>query len=138
MVTKAASIAGSQDYTPLLIGGAAFLLLAKYAVDQLPDLGTVQSQANILPETGDFVSGLFFGAQPDYFYAEDQSGSPNPPTRRWWEMDQAGLDAGPIPVEGAVPTSPIIGTTEPSKAEIWGGNVRDFFTEGKIFPRTPW
>ena len=142
-MVKAASTAAGQDYTPLIIGGAAFLLLAKYAVDQVPNIPNpfpaVIEKSNIVPESGEFLRGLFYGAEPDYFYAEDQSGSPNPPTQAWWEMDQAGLDAGPIALidGGAVPTSPIIGTTPASTAERWGGNVREFFTEGKIFPRTP-
>ena len=144
MVTKAASTAAVQDYTPLIVGGVAFLLLAKYAMDQVPDLTGALTGAgdkvNIVPETGEFFSGLFYGAESDYFYAQDQSGSPNPPTREWWEADRAGIDAGPIELinGGAVPTSPIIGTTPPSKAEQWGENFREFFTEGKIFPRTPW
>jgi len=139
MVTKVASTAAGQDYTPLIIGAAALLVLAKYGLDQVPDLTNVKNKANIVPETGEFFSGLFYGAETDYFYAGDQSGSPNPPSRRWWELDVAGVDAGPIEVinGGAVPTSPIIGVTPPSKAEVWGGNVRSFFTEGKIFPQTP-
>jgi hypothetical protein len=139
MVTKAASTAASQDYTPLIIGAAALLVLAKFGLDQVPDLTEVKDKANIVPETGEFLSGLFSGAQTEYYYHPDQSGSPNPPSRRWWELDVAGADAGPIELIDAtsVPTSPIIGTIPPSKAETWGDNVRSFFTEGKIFPRTP-
>jgi hypothetical protein len=37
MVTKVASKVGEQDLGPWIIGGAAFLLLAKYAVDQVPN-----------------------------------------------------------------------------------------------------
>jgi len=132
-------MATEQDYGPWIIGGAAFLLLAKYGLDQVPDLTTVQNKANIVPETGEFLSGLFSGAQTEYYYHPDQSGSPNPPTRRWWELDVAGVDAGPIEliVGTDVQTSPIIGAIPPGKAETLGGNVRSFFTEGKIFPQTP-
>ena len=37
MVTKVASKSAGQDLGPWIIGGAAFLLLAKYAVDQVPN-----------------------------------------------------------------------------------------------------
>ena len=141
MVTKVASTAAGQDLGPWIIGGAAFLLLAKYAVDQVPQvpLEAIKNKTNIAPESGEFLGGLFKGAQTDYFYAGDQSGSPNPPTKWWWDVDLAGVDAGPIQVINgtAVPTSPVIGAIPPSTAERYGGNVRTFFTEGRIFPQTP-
>jgi len=131
MVAAAAAAGATKiDPTILLIGAGALLLLTKWGI------GDVLPKANIVPESKEFLSGLLYGAESDYFYAADQSGSPNPPTQAWWEMamDLGATEAGPIRVgDGtAVPTSPIIGVTQPSQAERWGGNIRDFFTEGKL------
>jgi len=96
----------------------------------------VTDKANIVPETGQFLGGLFVGADTDYSYAPDQSGSPNPPTQVWWEMaqDLGPTERGPIavPKGTAVPTSPIIIADLPGTAERWGGNVRDWFTSGAL------
>ena len=56
-----------QDYGPGIIGGAAFLLLAKYAADQVP-LEEIKSKVDIRPESGEFLGGLFKGAKTKYFY----------------------------------------------------------------------
>ena len=130
----AARAATKIDPTVLLIGAGALLLLTKWGVGEiLPEVG---AKVNIVPESKEFLSGLLYGAESDYFYAADQSGSPNPPTQAWWEMamDLGATEAGPIRVQDgtAVPTSPIIGVHPPSQAERWGGNVRDWFTEGKL------
>jgi hypothetical protein len=130
----AAAGAAKIDPTVLLIGAGALLLLTRWGVGNL--LPEVRDKANIVPESKEFLSGLLVGAESEYFYAADQSGSPNPPTRAWWEMaEELGpIGAPPIPVAvgTAVPTSPIIGVHPPSQAERWGGNVRDWFTEGKL------
>jgi len=131
----AARAAGNTDTTMLLVGAGALLLLAKWGIGNIiPKLPELGNKANIVPESKEFLSGLVYGAESDYFYYPDQSGSPNPPTQAWWEMAQDLGPIGPIPVPfgTAVPTSPIIGVHPPSQAERWGGNVRDWFTEGKL------
>ena len=129
-----AAAAAKIDPTILLIGAGALLLLTRWGVANI--IPEVRDKANIVPESQEFLSGLLYGAESDYFYAADQSGSPNPPTQAWWDVAQelGPLGAGPIAVADgtAVPTSPIIGVHPPSKAERWGGNVRDWFTEGKL------
>tara|TARA_Y100000310_G_C20172352_1_gene574276 strand:+ start:63 stop:557 length:495 start_codon:yes stop_codon:yes gene_type:complete len=129
----------NTDTTTLMIGGLALWWVlnetkkvAKEAVDK----------ANIVPESGEFLSGLFGGAEDEYYYYPDQSGSPNPPAQDWWDMasDLGATDAwkdrgaGPIRMAdgSGIPTSPIIGVNRPSQAQRYGGNVRDFFTEGKL------
>jgi hypothetical protein len=135
MVAPAAA-AGAAKIDPmiLLIGAGALLLLTRWGVGNI--LPEVRDKANIVPETGEFMSGLLYGAESDYFYAEDQSGSPNPPTQAWWEMasDLGAIGAGPIAVADgtAVPTSPIIGVVRPSTAETLGGNIRNWFTSGAL------
>ena len=133
MVAPAAA-AGAAKIDPmvLLIGAGALLLLTRWGIGNI--LPEVRDKANIVPETGEFMSGLLYGAESDYFYAADQSGSPNPPTQEWWEMASDLGAIGPIPVaEGtAVPTSPIIGVVQPSKAETLGGNIRNWFTSGAL------
>jgi len=141
MVAAAAAAGASKiDPTVLLIGAGALLLLTRWGIGNI--VPEVRDKANIVPESKEFLSGLIYGAESDYFYAEDQSGSPNPPTQAWWEMasdlgatsDWEDRGAGPIRVADgtAVPTSPIIGVHQPNQAERWGGNVREWFTEGKL------
>jgi hypothetical protein len=134
VVAAAATGATKIDPTVLLIGAGALLLLTRWGVGNI--IPEVRDKANIVPESKEFLSGLLYGAESDYFYAADQSGSPNPPTQAWWEMalDLGAIEAGPIAVQDgtAVPTSPIIGVHPPSQAERWGGNVRDWFTEGRL------
>jgi len=121
-----------------LLGGIVVLSLLKVAALKVPIEG-IKNKANIVPETGEFFSGLFRGAETDYYYSQDQSGSPNPPTQAWWDAVDMGQDPGPIQVARGVdvPTSPILIMDVPSTAEKLGGTIREFFTEGKIFPRTP-
>jgi hypothetical protein len=135
MVAPVAARAATKiDPTVLLIGAGALLILTRWGIGNV--IPAVRDKANIVPESKEFLSGLLYGAESDYFYAADQSGSPNPPTQAWWEMamDLGATEAGPIRVQDgtAVPTSPIIGVHPPSQAERWGGNVRDWFTEGKL------
>jgi len=127
------------DPTFLIVGGLALWWLSNRTAGAIRG---VTDTANIVPETGQFLGGLFGGADTDYSYAPDQSGSPNPPTQLWWEMasdlgatdDWKDRGAGPIRVEfgTAVPTSPIIIADLPGTAERWGGNVRDWFTSGAL------
>ena len=130
MVAPAA--AAKIDPMVLLIGAGALLLLTRWGVGNI--LPEVRDKANIVPETGEFMSGLLYGAESDYFYAADQSGSPNPPTQEWWEMASDLGPIGPIPVADgtAVPTSPIIGVVRPSTAETLGGNIRNWFASGAL------
>jgi hypothetical protein len=135
MVAAAAAAGAAKiDPTVLLIGAGALLLLARWGVGNI--IPEVRAKANIVPESKEFLSGLLYGAESDYFYAADQSGSPNPPTQEWWEMamDLGATGAGPIAVQDgtAVPTSPIVGVHQPSQAERWGGNVRDWFAEANL------
>jgi len=121
------------DPALLIVGGLALLWMGQRTA---ATLGNVRDKANIVPETGQFLEGLFRGAETDYTYAPDQSGSPNPPTQTWWEMaqDLGAVDRGPIdvPVGIAVPTSPIIIADLPSAAQSFGANVRHFFTSGAL------
>ena len=121
------------DTTTLLVGGLALLWFSGKTAQALKAAG---DKVNIVPETGEFFEGLFKGAKTDYRYAQDQSGSPNPPTQPWWEMaqDLGPTERGPIRVADGidVPTSPIIVATLPSTAEKVGGAVRNFFTEAKL------
>ena len=77
-----------DDYTAIAIGIGALVLLSKWALPKVPI-----DKINILPETRNFAEG-FFGIDPGD-YAEDQSGSPNPPTRQFWESPE---DEGPVRV----------------------------------------
>ena len=121
------------DPTLLIVGGLA---LWWFSNETAKALEAAKNKANIAPETGQFLSGLFRGADTDYSYAPDQLGSPNPPTQLWWEMaqDLGPTERGPIAVPKgvAVPTSPIIIADLPGAAERWGGNVRDWFTSGAL------
>ena len=51
-------MATEQDYTPWIIGGAAFLLLTKYALDQVPNPFPAVKRATIATiETTDELTG---------------------------------------------------------------------------------
>jgi len=121
------------DPTLLIVGGLALWWLSNETAKALE---AAKNKANIVPETGQFFSGLFRGADTDYSYSPDQSGSPNPPTQMWWEMaqDLGPTERGSIPVARgvAVPTSPIIIADLPGAAERLGNNVRNFFTSGAL------
>jgi hypothetical protein len=121
------------DPTFLIVGGLALWWLSNRTAGAIQG---VTDKANIVPESGQFLSGLFRGADTDYSYAPDQSGSPNPPTQLWWEMaqDLGATERGPIAVPRgvAVPTSPIIIADLPGTAEGLGSRVRDWFTSGAL------
>jgi hypothetical protein len=122
-------MASKDDYTAIAIGIGALVLLSKWALPKvpLPSLDTI----NILPETRNFAEG-FFGIDPGT-YAEDQSGSPNPPTRTFWESPE---DEGPVAVwKGTeVPTPPIISTPDPrSPDRVAGQATNDWFTNPWLY-----
>ena len=112
----------------LIAGGIAFLLWQRFGFD----LGNVADKVNILPEAENFGEGLF-NIDPGV-YAEDQSGSPNPPSREFWEAPE---DEGPIAVRDglAVPTPPIISTPDPlSPDRVAGQATNDWFTKPIFYP----
>ena len=116
-----------DDYTAIVIGLGALVLLSKWALPKVP-----VDKINILPEIGNFAEG-FVGVDPG-FYAEDQSGSPNPPTRDFWESPE---DEGPVRVwDGtAVPTPPIISTPDPrSPDRVAGQQTNDVLTNPIVYP----
>ena len=123
------------DPALLIVGGLALWWMSSKTAQVVED---AKEKVNIIPESGEFLGGLFDGSsgKPTYTYAPDQSGSPNPPTQPWWSLaeEQEPTERGPIPVlEGtAVPTSPIIIVELPSTAARFGANVREFFTSGKL------
>jgi|TARA_R110002051_G_scaffold5580_1_gene28539 hypothetical protein len=123
-------MASKDDYTAIAIGIGALVLISKWALPKipLPSLDTI----NILPEIGNFAEG-FVGVDPG-FYAEDQSGSPNPPTREFWESPE---DEGPVAVwKGTqVPTPPIISTPDPrSPDRVAGQQTNDVLTNPIFYP----
>jgi|TARA_R110002110_G_scaffold3051_1_gene15485 hypothetical protein len=120
-------MATKDDYTAIVIGLGALVLLGKWALPKVP-----VDKINILPEIGNFAEG-FFGIDPG-FYAEDQSGSPNPPTRAFWEAPE---DEGPVRVwDGtAVPTPPIISKPDPrSPDRVAGQQTNDVLTNPIFYP----
>ena len=120
-------MATKDDYTAIAIGIGALVLLSKWALPKVP-----VDKLNILPETRNFAEG-FFGIDPGV-YAEDQSGSPNPPTRTFWESPE---DEGPVRVwDGtAVPTPPIISTPDPrSPDRVAGQQTNDILTNPIFYP----
>ena len=119
-------MATKDDYTAIAIGLGALVLLSKWAFPKVP-----VDKINILPEIGNFAEG-FVGTDPGV-YAEDQSGSPNPPTRAFWEAPE---DEGPVSVwDGtAVPTPPIISTPDPrSPDRVAGQATNDWFTNPWLY-----
>ena len=121
------------DPALLIVGGLVLWWMSSKTAQVIED---VKDKANIIPESGEFLGGLFGGGGTTYTYGPDQSGSPNPPAQPWWELaEELGpTERGPIPVPDAtaVPTSPIIIAELPSTAERFGANVREFFTSGKL------
>jgi hypothetical protein len=119
-------MATKDDYTAIAIGIGALVLLSKWALPKVP-----VDKLNILPESKNFLEGLF--NQDPGVYAEDQSGSPNPPTRAFWEAPE---DEGPVSVwDGtAVPTPPIISTPDPrSPDRVAGQATNDWFTNPWLY-----
>ena len=121
--------------TPLLIaGGVAFLLWQKYGFG----LQNVADKVNILPETKEFSST--FLNQNRYSYADDQSGSPNPPSAVWWMEEWE--EESPLPVGGvsqdyagwrSTPTPPIMKFDPMTEAGTLGQDVNRFFTNKWLY-----
>ena len=128
----AAKGASKTDSTVLIIGAVLALFLLKKSVT----FGTEKIGAAVgatKEYTGDFWKTAL-GA-PRYEYAEDQSGSPNPPTKTWWE---APIDEGPVIVTDgtAVPTSPIMDApVNPMDAGARHGEAtNNWFTNPWFYP----
>lgn len=106
--------------------GAQILKLPKTIVGGVKDLGE---------GIGNFGSGVWNGAENEYIYSLDQSGSPNPPDFEYWHAYgdgylQDGYFDAPVAVRDAtaVPTSPIFNIITPSTAEDVGGFVHERVT----------
>jgi len=115
----------------LIAGGIAFLLWQRFGFD----LGNVADKVNILPEAENFGEGLF-NIDPGV-YAEDQSGSPNPPPKTWWETEWDKESQEPTPVRDglALPTPPIISTPDPrSPDRVAGQATNNIFTNPIFYP----
>jgi hypothetical protein len=99
-----------------------------WLINQTWQLGQdVVDKVDIRPETGEFFRGLFLPPEEDEYFP-DQSGSPNPPSRDWWEgYAEEGFNESPIEVQDGVapPTAPILEIApEPSTATKAGRGVR--------------
>ena len=125
-----------DDYTAIAIALGALVLLGKWSLPKVP-----LDKLNILPESKEFGEGLF-NVRPSQ-YAEDQSGSPNPPPRAWWESpeedDQLPIPTTVAPAPGlggswAVPTSPVISTPDPlAPSRVAGQATNNFFTNPWLY-----
>ena len=117
--------------TPLLIaGGIAFLLWQKFGFDL--------DKANIGPEIKESTSTFF--NQNRNTYAEDQTGSPNPPSAVWW-MDEWEVE-DPLPVGfvsqdyagwRSTPTPPIMDVAPMSEAGKLGQDANRWFTNKWLY-----
>ena len=120
-----------DDYTAIAIALGALVLLGKWSLPKVP-----LDKLNILPESEEFLEGLLNIDRGQY--AEDQTGSPNPPPQSWWEApeedDQLPIPTTTVPQPGlggswAVPTPPIISTPNPTApSRVAGQATNDFFT----------
>ena len=108
-----------------LLGGLALVWLVKQ--------GIIDPFNEIKDVAGNFGSGFF--NQSRYGYAEDQSGSPNPPPITWWEEVQ---DGGPMPVNAgsilSVPTPPVMTVAPMTEARDAGKATNRWFTNPKYYP----
>ena len=126
-----------DDYTAIAIGLGALVLLSKWTLPRVP-----LDKINILPETKEFLEGVF-NIDPGK-YAEDQTGSPNPPPEDWWESpeedDQLPIPTTVVPGPGlggswAVPTPPIISTPDPTPpSRVAGQATNDVVTNKWLYP----
>ena len=151
-----AGSAAKDNPTPLLIGIGALFFLSKWSFDQIP-FDEIKEQLDIRPETNEFLEGLF-NVDPGR-YADDQTGSPNPPPLQWWESpetdDQLPIPTTRVAVPGqqtrilgdppepypmrpgswAVPTAPVIeGVPNPtSPARVAGQATNDWFAKPWLY-----
>ena len=127
-VAKKAPKPSADNAGMYLLGGLALVWLVKEGlIDPFRKLGAGVKTA------GDFGSGFF--NQSRYDYADDQSGSPNPPSLIWWEQLQ---DDGPIPVNAgsilSTPTPPTM-TADPMTGGRDAGKASNrWFTNPILYP----
>ena len=129
-------MAQSDDIWPMAIAlGVGVLLIKNWG---LPVIYLV----NIGPETKEFTQELF-NIDPST-YAVDQTGSPNPPPRSWWEApeedDQLPIPTTIVPAPGldsrwTVPTPPVMeNVPDPrSPARVAGQATNDWFTNPWLY-----
>ena len=129
-------MAQSDDIWPMAIAlGGGVLLIKNWG---LPVIDLV----NIGPETKEFTQELF-NIDPST-YAVDQTGSPNPPPRSWWEApeedDQLPIPTTIVPAPGldsrwTVPTPPVMeNVPDPrSPARVAGQATNDWFTNPWLY-----
>ena len=124
-VAKKAPKPSADNAGMYLLGGLALVWIVKEGIFNPLRKGKEAAE--------DFGSGFF--NQSRYDYAEDQSGSPNPPSLIWWEQLQ---DDGPMPVNAgsilSTPTPPIM-TAEPmTGARDAGKATNRWFTNPILYP----
>ena len=129
-------MAQSDDIWPMAIAlGVGVLLIKNWG---LPVIDLV----NIGPETKEFTQELF-NIDPST-YAVDQTGSPNPPPRSWWEApeedDQLPIPTTIVPAPGldsrwTVPTPPVMeNVPDPrSPARVAGQATNVWFTNPWLY-----
>ena len=131
-VAKKAPRPSSDNAGMYLLGGLALVWLVKEGL-----LDPFRKGKEILGDAaevaGDFGSGFF--NQSRYDYAEDQSGSPNPPSLIWWEQLQ---DDGPIPVNAgsilSTPTPPTMTADPMTGGRDAGKATNRWFTNPILYP----
>ena len=99
-----------DDYTALLIGAGALILLGKWGIGKLEIGQEVIDKANILPESREAISGFYRGASDRYTPLTDQ-----PAEGLWW------ADTGDIAGGGAYVFTPA-STAEKAGAWYWQYN----------------
>jgi len=127
-------MATKEDYTAVVIGLGALVLLAKWGIGQIPKAAI--DKVNIIPESKEFLEGMIQG-EPDPIYIPQETVikgvktrlSPNPPPEEWWH-DFGDLEADrrpPILVERGidVPTPPVLGIPETTTAQKLGIEVHE-------------
>jgi hypothetical protein len=124
-VAKKAPKPSADNAGMYLLGGLALVWLVKEGIiDPFRKLGA---------GAGDFGSGFF--NQSRYDYADDQSGSPNPPSLIWWEQLQ---DDGPIPVNAgsilSTPTPPVMTADPMTGGRDAGKATNRWFTNPILYP----
>ena len=129
-------MAQSDDIWPIAIALGVGVLLIKNWGQPVVDL------VNIGPETKEITQELF-NIDPST-YAEDQTGSPNPPPRAWWEAPEED-DQLPIPTtivpppaldsRWTVPTPPVMeNVPDPrSPARVAGQATNDWCTNPWLY-----
>ena len=129
-------MAKSDDIWPIAIALGVGVLLIKNWGQPVVDL------VNIGPETKEFTQELC-NIDPST-YAEDQTGSPNPPPRSWWEApeedDQLPIPTTIVPAPGldsrwTVPTPPVMeNVPDPrSPARVAGQATNAWFTNPWLY-----